>query len=390
MKQAYWWAISAAVSAVLVFVLVSLWIQMNKYEVDPPQLVNEQATNEFLKKHWEDPLALASPDAKATIKIKTGIFIQSLQFFNSSEVHLTGYIWQRYTDGLHDLIKPKKGEIGFILPEQVNSGNDITPREVYRVQDGNEEVIGWYFEATLKQPFDYDLYPFDHKTVWVRMWPQKFSENIVLVPDFKSYKATGAKDIFGIEESIVLGTWNRENTYFDYQLTSYDTDFGIADYIGQEGFPELHYNFVVKRKFENAFIVYLLPLFLVSALLFAALLTVSSKEELTGKLGFNTSGFIGASSALFFVVMLAHIQLREQFAGASIVYIEYFYVLMYGLLVTATANTYLFSINATRWSKVISYNDNIIPKVAYWPVVLSSLILITWGVWGFEYYLGSK
>jgi hypothetical protein len=390
MKQAYWWAISAAVSAVLVFVLVSLWVQMNKYEVDPPQLVNEQATNEYLKKHWEDPLALASPDAKATIKIKTGIFIQSLQFFNSSEVHLTGYIWQRYTDGLHDLIKPKKGEIGFILPEQVNSGNDIKPREVYRVQDGNDEVIGWYFEATLKQPFDYDLYPFDHKTVWVRMWPQKFSENIVLVPDFKSYKATGAHDIFGIEENIVLGTWNRENTYFDYQLTSYDTDFGIPDYIGQEGFPELHYNFVVKRKFENAFIVYLLPLFLVSALLFAALLTVSSKAELTGKLGFNTSGFIGASSALFFVVMLAHIQLREQFAGASIVYIEYFYVLMYGLLVTATANTYLFSINATRWSKVISYNDNIIPKVAYWPVVLGSLILITWGVWGFEYYLGSK
>jgi len=363
---------------------------MNKYEVDPPQLVNEQATNEYLKKHWEDPLALASPDAKATIKIKTGIFIQSLQFFNSSEVHLTGYIWQRYTDGLHDLIKPNKGEIGFILPEQVNSGNDIKPREVYRVQDGNEEVIGWYFEATLKQPFDYDLYPFDHKTVWVRMWPQKFSENIVLVPDFQSYKATGAHDIFGIEENIVLGTWNRENTYFDYQLTSYDTDFGISDYIGQEGFPELHYNFVVKRKFENAFIVYLLPLFLVSALLFAALLTVSSKEELTGKLGFNTSGFIGASSALFFVVMLAHIQLREQFAGTSIVYIEYFYVLMYGLLVTATANTYLFSINATRWSKVISYNDNIIPKVAYWPVVLGSLILITWGVWGSEYYLGSK
>jgi len=390
MKQTYWWAISAAVSAVLVFVLVSLWIQMNKYEVDPPQLVNEQATNEYLKKHWEDPLALASPDAKVTIKIKTGIFIQSLQFFNSSEVHLTGYIWQRYTDGLHDLIKPKKNEIGFILPEQVNSGNDIKPREVYRVQDGNEEVIGWYFEATLKQPFDYDLYPFDHKTVWVRMWPQKFSENIVLVPDFKSYKATGAHDIFGIEENIVLGTWNRENTYFDYQLTSYDTDFGIPDYIGQEGFPELHYNFVVKRKFENAFIVYLLPLFLVSALLFAALLTVSSKEELTSKLGFSTSGFIGASSALFFVVMLAHIQLREQFAGASIVYIEYFYVLMYGLLVTATANTYLFSINATRWSKVISYNDNIIPKVAYWPVVLGSLILITWSVWGFEYYLGSK
>ena len=390
MKQVYWWSLSAAVSAVLIFVLVNMWVQMNQYEVEPTQLVNEQATNDYLNQYWEEPLALASPDAEATIKIKTGIFIQSLQFFNSSEVNLTGYIWQRYTNGIHDGIKPKKGEIGFILPEQVNSGSDIIPREVYRVTDGDEEVIGWYFEATLKQPFDYDLYPFDHKTVWVRMWPKEFSKNIVLVPDYGSYKSTGLNDIFGIEENIVLGTWTRENTYFDYKLSSYDTDFGIADYIGQAGFPELHYNFVVKRKFENAFIVYLLPLFLVATLLFAALLTVTSHAELSSRLGFSTSGFIGASSALFFVVMLAHIQLREQFAGASIVYIEYFYVLMYGLLVTATANTYLFSINATRWSKVISYNDNIIPKVAYWPVVLGSLILITWGVWGLEYYFGSK
>ncbi len=390
MKQTYWWLFSAAVSALLIFVLVSLWVQMNEYDVAPPQLVNESATNEYLKEHWEEPLSLSSPDAKPTIKIKTGIFIQSLQFFNSSEVHLTGYIWQRYTDGIHDTIKPEKNEVGFILPEQVNSGSDIKPREVYRVRNGDDEVIGWYFEATLKQPFDYTLYPFDHKTVWVRMWPKEFSQNIVLVPDFESYKATGEHDIFGIEENIVLGTWVRKNTYFDYKLSSYDTDFGISDYIGQVGFPELHYNFVVKRKFENAFIVYLLPLFLVATLLFAALLTVSAREELSSALGFSTSGFIGASSALFFVVMLAHIQLREQFAGASIVYIEYFYVLMYGLLVTATANTYLFSINATRWSKVISYNDNIIPKMAYWPVVLGSLILITWGVWGYEYYLGSQ
>lgn len=377
MKQSYWWSLSALVSAILVSILISLWVEMNEYEVDPPQLVNEQAVDEYLQQHWETRLKNRHSNAEPTIKIKTGLFIQSLQFFNSSEVNLTGYIWQRYQDGIHNAIKPAKGEIGFILPEQVNSGSDITPREVYRVRDGDEEVIGWYFEATLKQPFNYDLYPFDHKTVWVRMWPTEFSRNIVLVPDFGSYKSTGQDDIFGIEENIVLGTWVRKNTYFDYKTSSYDTNFGIADYIGQEGFPELHYNFVVKRKFENAFTVYLLPLFLVAALLFAALLTVSGNESLSGKLGFSTSGFIGASSALFFVVMLAHIQLREQFAGASIVYIEYFYILMYALLVMATANTFLFSINATGWSKIILYNDNIIPKVAYWPVVLSALILIT-------------
>ena len=377
MKQAAWWWLSAVISAMLILVLVSLWIEMNDYEVEPTQLISEQATNDYLKTNWEDRLNGYTTPVDPTIKIKTGIFIQSLQFFNSTEVNLSGYIWQRYQDGVHDSIKPESGELGFILPEQVNSGSDIDPREVYRVRHGDEEIIGWYFEATLRQPFDYSHYPFDHKTVWVRMWPKEFSRNIVLVPDFDAYKSTGLSDIFGIEENIVLGTWERANTYFDYKLSSYDTDFGISDYIGQSGFPELHYNFVVKRKFENAFIVYLLPLFLVAALLFAALLTVSEDEGLSNKLGFNTSGFIGASSALFFVVMLAHIQLREQFGGASIVYIEYFYILMYAFLVVATANTYLFSIGAKRWCKVILYKDNIIPKVAYWPAVLISLIIVT-------------
>ena len=381
MKHTTWWWLSTAVSILLIILLISLWAQMNQYDLNfdekwkqenpgvSEQLLNERMTNEYLSKNWKEP---------GVKKIKTGIFIQSLKFFNSSEVNLSGYIWQRHQKG-PDGKDPDPSQVGFVLPEQVDSGSDIEPREVYRVSHDNEVTIGWYFEATLRQPFDYSNYPFDHKIAWVRIWPQQFSKNIVLVPDFESYKATGLTDIFGIEKNIVLGTWQRANTYFNYVLSSYDTDFGIPDYIGQQGFPELHYNFVVKRKFENAFIVYLLPLFLVAALLFAALLTISNEDELSSRFGFNTSGFIGACSALFFVVMLAHIQLREQFASSSIVYIEYFYILMYALLVIATANVYLFSLRPRRGFSFILYEDNIIVKVAYWPVVLICLIIITLG-----------
>jgi len=377
MKHSTWWRVSAAVSILLIIVLLNLWAQMNHYVIEPTQLVNEKAVNDYLQQNWEGRADIGTGNIEPTRKIKTGIFIQSLKFFDSTEVNLSGYIWQRYQNGLHDDIKPGPGEVGFVLPEQVNSGSDIEPHEVYRVRNAEEEIIGWYFEATLRQPFDYSAYPFDHKTAWVRMWQKHFSHNIILVPDFAAYQATGLTDIFGIEENIVLGTWERQNTFFDYKLSNYDTDFGIPDYIGQEGFPELHYNFVVKRKFENAFIVYLLPLFLVATLLFAALLTVSANDELSNRLGFNTSGFIGGCSALFFVVMLAHIQLREQFAGSAIVYIEYFYILMYALLVVATANAYLFSLRPRRGWGLILYGDNIIFKMAYWPVVLGCLILIT-------------
>lgn len=403
-----WWWLSAGISALLIAVLISLWWQMNKYEIkgqqveieheitqrdESPQLTNMKRVTEYLDAKWDN-----SNTTDPAIQIKTGIFIQSLKFFNSSEVNLSGYIWQHYEDGKHDAIKPchasnqtspekECNEVGFILPEQVDSGSDIDPREVYRFRDeaNKSEVIGWYFEATLRQPFDYKKYPFDHKQVWVRLWAKDFSKNIVLVPDFEAYNDhnpdngndTDEEDIFGIEQNIVLGTWERQNTYFDYKLSAYDTNFGINNYIGQNGFPELHYNFIVKRKFANAFIVYLLPLFLVATLLFAAMLTVSERDDLSNRLGFSTSGFIGTSSALFFVVMLAHIQLREQFAGTSIVYIEYFYILMYAMLVVVTANTFLFSIRSAKGSKYILYKDNLIPKVAYWPAVLGCLIVIT-------------
>jgi hypothetical protein len=253
---------------------------------------------------------------------------------------------------------------------------------MYRELSPNNDylVIGWYFEAKLRQPFEYHAYPFDHKTVWVRIWPREFSENIVLVPDYDAYTATGVNNIFGIEKSIVLDVWQREDTYFDYQFSDYDTNFGIENYIGKTNFPELRYNFVVKRKFGDAFIVYVLPLFLVAVLLFAAMLTVTDNESLSEKIGFNATNFIAATSALFFVVMLAHIQLREQFSGAGIVYIEYFYIIMYGLLVVATANTYLFSIGSTFFGGILLKEDNIIPKVCYWPLLLGLIVLITLSV----------
>ncbi|MCK5369307.1 MAG: hypothetical protein KAQ62_12170, partial [Cyclobacteriaceae bacterium] len=326
MKKGNAWGLSFAISTLMIGILIYLWIGMNEHEevfaakqndsfAQSEQLVDENAVKRYFDQIWEN-----QSTGNNVIKIKTGIFIQSLNFYNSSEVSVTGYIWQHYEDWQSTAIHLAPGEVGFILPDQVNTGSDIEPREVYRVRKGDDEVIGWYFEATLRQPFNYRDYPFDHKTVWIRMWPKDFLDNVVLVPDFDAYKSTGLTDIFGIEKSIVLGTWERMNTYFNYNLSSYDTNFGLDDSSWQQAYPELHYNFVIKRKFENAFIVYLLPLFLVASLLFAALLTVSGNDKISTRLGFSTSGFIGASSALFFVIMIAHIQLRRQFSGASIVY----------------------------------------------------------------------
>lgn len=383
MKERSWWLLSASVSLVLLVILVMFWSRMNHYDTEPRQMLNQAAADDYLGRNEKRRRARSAIASAPLTRIPTGIFVQSLKFFSSTEVNLSGYIWQRYTDGVNEQFKPRpgSGEVGFVLPEQVDSGSDLDTHEVYRIRDGAEEVIGWYFEATLRQPFDYFLYPFDHKTVWVRMWPRDFAANVVLTPDFSAYGELGAKKIFGMENQIVLGTWEREKTYFDFQLTCYDTNFGIRHFTGQHDFPELYYNIVIKRRSANAFIVYLLPLFLVAALLYSALLTVTGSTEQAERHGFNTSGVLATCAALVFVVLLAHIQLREQFAGSTGVYMEYFYFLMYAVLVAAVVNTYLFSarLSASHGGMrgVIHYRDNLIPKVAFWPVLLLCMNIIT-------------
>ncbi len=90
MKEKNWWLISIFISAVLMIILAGLWFQMNKYFVEPTKLINEETTNKYLLKNWENKLKEAGYTNQPTVKVKTGIFIQSLKFFNSSEVDLSG------------------------------------------------------------------------------------------------------------------------------------------------------------------------------------------------------------------------------------------------------------------------------------------------------------
>lgn len=360
------WILSCIASLILIAVLLGLWVEKNQREVDPTQLPDHASVQDYLENNWPEP----------SLQIKTGIFIQSLRFVGASDVHLTGYIWQHFQDGIHDDVKPSEGEIGFILPESIDAARGWT-REAYRIRQDGGEVIGWYFEQTVRQTFDYASYPFDHKTVWVRLWPRDFSDNVVLVPDLDSYAKTGPKDVFGIEELIVLGTWERQNTFFDFKPADYDTNFGIAAYAGQENFPELHYNVVVKRKFKNAFIVNMIPLFVVMALLFGAVMMVTRREDRQKRHGASTSNVIGTCSVLFFVVLLAHVQLREGFAGSPVVYLEYFYFMMYFLFLAVAINTYLFALDTESSPRFVQFRDNLIPKALYWPFVLATMVVIT-------------
>ena len=351
------------------------WLNQGREICDQTLVIPDQAALEkFIAEESTSGRAKNFSDSQR-IDLPTGIFIQSLVFNSSSDVNLTGYVWQKYP-----LDYPY--EKGLIFPEQINSGDTVLRQEYSEtVTDVDEphELIGWYFDVTVRQSFDYSRYPLDFLTIWLRIWPADFENDssILLVPDFASYMTTNGTS-FGLDADIVQGEWNIEQSYFSYQRVPYDTSFGQARRTDGDVYQEFYFNLGADRKFINAFVINLVPLLVVGVLLFAAVMMISRDHEQAGLFGFSTSGVTGTCSALFFVVLLSHIQVRSMFAGSGLVYIEYFYLIMYGMILVVTLNAYLFSLKSLENLWLLHYRDNYVAKVTFWPLMLWTMLIVTW------------
>jgi hypothetical protein len=293
------------------------------------------------------------------IRVPTGVFLQSLEFSSANNVIVTGYLWQDYSDVPDDISR------GFVFPE----AESIDVEEAYR-QDG---VIGWYYRAVLRQPFDYSKYPFDREDVWIRIWHKDFQRNIILTPDLRSYDIMDPDSKPGLEKNFVLEGWDIQNSFFSYRTNSYNVNFGAEDY--QQEFPELYYNAGLRREFLSSAISDLIPLIVVVILLFAVLIISTKSNEKIQLYGFSSSTVLAYCAALFFVLIVSHVSLREKLAAASIIYLEYFYFVLYFIILGVSINSILLASNTRH--KLIHYRDNLIVKLLYWPVILALLLVVT-------------
>jgi hypothetical protein len=355
------WLLSYCSSLFLALGIITIWfmdISQNKIDQsesrkDRVVVFGEAGLNKFLKSRIQ-----SIDKDKLPQYIPTGIFIQSLEFEKENDVYVTGYIWQKYQKEVHENIPQ-----GFILPEAI----DPKVTEYYRRSEDNWEVIGWYFEAKLRQEFDYSKYPFDHKQIWLRLWHKDFYTNVILIPDFGSYHLINPVRKPGLEKDVVLPGWNIQGTFFEYHLNSYNTNFGIKNYIGQKNSPELYFTITLKRDFINIFINNLMVPIVVSLLLFLVHLLILRESD--------PLNIVTACSAFLFIVILEQIRLRGKILAAGILYLEYFYFILYLLIIAVAINAILFSQkNNIRW---LQYQQSLIPKLLYWPGMLTLLLVFT-------------
>lgn len=304
--------------------------------------------------------------------IPTGIFLQSLEFVTANNVYVRGYVWQKFTKGKHDDVTR-----GVLFPE----GNEIKLKEAYRRETDEYELIGWQFAGVVREGFDFTGYPLDREVAWVRLWPADFHKNVVLVPDLGAYDLMKSSLVPGMEGEMVLSGWLLEGSFFDYHYHSYNSNFGIEDYVGQVEYPELYFNVVLKRDFVKAFVIDLVPILVITTLLFALLVTTTGSKEKADIYGQKATAVLSTSAGLLFGTILAHTKLRSEFAAQSgVIYLEFFYFALYLMLILIPINA--FAVASGRLPVALKYRDGIIPKVLFWPVVLAIDLAVT--LWFFH------
>ncbi len=301
--------------------------------------------------------------------VPTGVFMQSIEFTSSYNCLVTFKIWQRY-----NVKDTSEVSMGFDLPE----AQSYNTEEAYRKFNADSSVmtIGWNVQATIREIFNFRLYPFDHQNLWMRFWHKDFDKNLILIPDLPSYPNYNPFKKVGLEEDMVLPGWGIQGSYFGYRENNYTTNFGIDDYVGLERFPELYFNVFVQRDFLSVFFSDLTPVIMVVVLLFITVYVSHDESTETDFFKFSVMDIAGIIGTLIFVVILAQIDLRSNLTTDTVLYIEYYYFVIYFLLFAVTVNYILFQKKGLDWY-LIEYRDNYIPKVTFFPLLTFLIFIVT-------------
>ena len=125
----------------------------------------------------------------------------------------------------------------------------------------------------------------------------------------------------------------------------------------------------------SSFIPDMVPIIVVTLLLFAVLMISTKHEQKKDLYGFNSSTVLAYCAALFFVLVVSHVSLREKLPTDGIIYLEYFYFILYFAILFVSVNSILFASNTKL--NFIHFEDNLIVKLLFWPVITMLALGIT-------------
>ena len=317
-----------------------------------------------LKKYLEGLDSQRAEEGIATqVQIPTRVQIQGLWSLGASSVDITGYVWQRYPVSsklAHEIDLPEAGT--------------LKVREISRRKEGEMEEVGWFFEARLRQSSDSAYkYPFDSAPVRLCLRHRDSDRGVVLVPDLKAYPSLAPSSMPGVKHGLKVPGWSLERSFFSYVNEGDQESKGLM-LARQPESSQLCLNLGMQRQFLDPFIAAILPIVVVSCLLFLLLMVGTKNKALVAATGFRATDILRACISLLFPVIFAQINMRTKVAVSGLIYLEYLYFVMYLAILLTTINALTFTMKDHGLAQL---QDNLVPKLLFWPLLLGAFFAVT-------------
>ena len=358
--------VSAFISLAFLIVLGGMWVSVYTAPSAPDPADTVMTTPEEVRRYLAAHVPAPEDGSEPPVFIPTGLYIEAIEFNGPYNVDVSGYIWQRYPNDLPDDL-----DKGVVMPEAAQA----TFQEVQRVQQGNEELIGWSFTTRLRQQFDYHRYPLDRNQIWFQLWHKDFERNVYLAPDLGAYTSLDPAKLPGMDSDIVLENWDIEQSFLSYRANRYNANFGIQGYVADIEQPELYYNISIKRDLVSALISRLIVPVVILIQLFVIVMVIGRNQERLEKFGVRPGAVIFTCAAFFFAVLVAQNSLRAELQAGGLVYLESLYIITY-LVILAVAINSMLLVTKPSLGLFRDY-DNMWVEVFYWPTILLAMIVIT-------------
>jgi len=363
------WNFPISISIVLITSVFLIWYCARTYA--PPQelekkmssVFNHKAIDQFIKIRKEEASVKDLPEP---VFIPTGLYIETIKMENTSDVTISGRVWNVVPKGNAFPIKKDSSKMYTKGVSFINTvASSITPY-LETVNEDSSKTINSRFTVTIRQYFDYTNYPFDYKGVATALQYVEPNKNVVLIPDLESYLYTNPSAKPGVDKNIVMSEYNFKSSFFFTLPVETSTSFGLKNNSISSNTHAMGVCMKLDRSILSSFVSFLLPYFVIIFLLFTLLLTMEETQR---------SGFLGSAAGLLFTVLLSHYSLRTALQFDKIVYFEYLFFLTYVVIMLLVLNAFLYFSDVDY--KLIKYKNNFYIKLSYWPFVLFAQLVLT-------------
>jgi hypothetical protein len=229
------------------------------------------------------------------------------------------------------------------------------------------ETVNWNIQGTIFQEQNYTQFPFDKQHLKIMLEHRDIEKNIILTPDLIGYRKLNPETAPGLDKQFSISGFTIEQTFFDYDSVTPDTNLGFKSYDTVTNNYRLAYNVILNRNLLNPFIIFFIPLLVILFSLFSTLLI---SERTT-----NPFSLLGPYTGLFFALIVLQRALRENYPTGSTLYLEYAFFYTYMTIIILIMHAVL----AHYYSHWYSYHKKVfsIIKLLFWPAQLASWLLTT-------------